>query len=92
MPSYKSFATQKFWEHYEHLPEDVRQLADKTYLLFKKNSAHPGLHFKKVGKKQPVYSVRVTDFYRALCLKQQNNVYWFWIGDHISYEKMIGEL
>ena len=89
MPKFKSYANEKFWISYNNLPDDIRQLADKAYKLFKKNPQHASLHFKKVGKKQPVYSVRITDHYRSLGYLKGDSVYWFWIGDHRSYEKMI---
>jgi hypothetical protein len=89
MPPYQSYASEKFWESYDALPEDIRQLADKAYELFKDNPQHASLHFKKVGKRQPIYSVRITDNYRSLGYIKDNSVYWFWIGNHASYERMI---
>jgi hypothetical protein len=89
MGSFVSFASESFWNHYHKLPKDVQLLTDKAYLLFNQNPGHPGLQFKKVGKKQPVYSARITDFYRALCYLDGKRVYWFWVGNHNSYEKLI---
>jgi hypothetical protein len=85
----QSFASESFWKLYKNLPKEVQVLADKAYILFQQNPSHPGLQFKKVGKKQQVYSARVTDYYRALCYLEGKNVYWFWIGNHTSYEKLI---
>jgi mRNA-degrading endonuclease RelE of RelBE toxin-antitoxin system len=89
MIKYHSYANSSFWKHYEKLPKQVQQLADKAYQIFKENPYHPGLQFKKVGNKQPVYSARITNNYRAICLLVENNVYWFWIGNHDDYEKLI---
>ena len=89
MPTYQSFASENFWKHYHQLPKEIQQLADKAYLFFKENPEHPGLQFKKVGKKQAVYSARVTDYYRALGLIEGKNIYWFWVGNHDSYERLI---
>ena len=89
MPKFKSCANNKFWENYNDLPDNIRLLADKAYELFKTNPQHAGLNIKKVGKKQPVYSVRITDYYRSLGYLEGDTVYWFWIGDHSSEEKMI---
>jgi hypothetical protein len=54
----------------------------------------------KFGKKDPQHSslgfdirrngacvVRVGDHYRALGLKQGNDVVWFWIGTHEEYNR-----
>lgn len=89
MPRFKSFANDKFWKTYRALPEDVQQLADKAFELFQNNPQHTSLHFKKVAKKQPIYSVRITEHYRSLGYLKEDSIYWFWIGDHTSYEKMI---
>ncbi len=89
MPAYQSYASDSFWKCYKELPKEIQQLADKAYDLFKENSTHPSLQFKKVGKKQPVYSARVTDFYRALGILKGKKVYWFWMGNHDAYQRMI---
>ena len=44
-----------------------------------------GLHFKRVGKRRPVYSVRVSRNYRALGVLQDGDVVWLWIGPHDQY-------
>lgn len=49
----------------------------------------PGLQFKRVGKQRPVYSVRITDAYRVLGLLEGDTIYWFWIGAHDEYERII---
>ena len=89
MSTFQSFASDKFWKCYYDLPEDIQQLADKAYELFCDNPKHPAVQFKKVGNKEPIYSARITDNYRALCFKQAKNLYWFWLGNHAEYEKMI---
>ena len=89
MSSFTSFASESFWKHYDSLPKKTQIAADKAYDMFCQNPNHPSLKFKKVGKKQPVYSARITDFYRALCDVEGKNAYWFWIGNHTTYEKLI---
>jgi hypothetical protein len=49
-------ASHAFWEAYERLPAQARELADKNYALLKQDPQHPSLRFKKVGK---FWSVRV---------------------------------
>src|SRR5690242_9504458 len=48
---------------YGALPEEIRSLADKNYLLLKSPRKHPSLHFKRLGD---LWSVRVGAHYRAL--------------------------
>ena len=62
----KSITTSQFWKLYEELPEDVKSRADSAYELWQINPHAHGLYFKRVGKKQPVYSVRIGINYRAL--------------------------
>jgi hypothetical protein len=81
-------ADQDFWKAYEALPQGTRDLADKAFVLLKKNSKHPSLHFKKIGRR---WSVRVSAKYRALALEIDDGFLWYWIGPHDAYERMIRE-
>ena len=56
----------RFWQSYNRLPKDIQLLADKKYELLKNNPFHPSLHFKKVGNRKQLWSVRINDNYRAL--------------------------
>ena len=89
MHLFESLASDEFWKHYKALPKEVQLLGDKAYRLFAQNHDHTSLQFKKVGKKQTIYSARVTDFYRALCYIDGDKAYWFWIGNHNSYDRLI---
>ena len=42
----------RFWQHYQHLPVAVQDLADKNYALLKSDPFHASLHFKKVGRRK----------------------------------------
>lgn len=83
----KHYASQKFWECYEKLPDSVRALADKNYELLKANPAHPSLHYKSIDQYR---SVRVGLRYRALGVEVEDGVLWFWIGSHAEYDQMLG--
>lgn len=82
----KHFASRKFWEAYQWLPEQVRALVDRNYALLKENPQHPSLQFKKVGR---FWSVRVGLRYRALAVETDGDLVWFWIGSHADYDAMI---
>ncbi|HBE19696.1 MAG TPA: hypothetical protein DEG17_24190 [Cyanobacteria bacterium UBA11149] len=83
----KSFATTDFWIAYRELSPEVKEQAQKAYQLWRENSLHPSLHFKKVGKN--LWSARVSAGYRALALKRGDDYYWFWIGTHDEYEALL---
>lgn len=82
----KHFASSRFWNCYERLPEHIRKLADKNFELLKTNPRHPSLHFKKVGSYR---SVRVGLGYRALAVEVKDGLLWFWIGTHGDYDDLL---
>jgi hypothetical protein len=88
----KSCATPRFWAAYRELPAEIRSLARKAYQLFRENPGHPGLRFKKVHDREPIYAVRVTLGYRALGLLEDDEITWFWIGTHADYDRLLEQL
>ncbi|RMD59149.1 MAG: hypothetical protein D6828_01945 [Nitrospirae bacterium] len=78
--------TDEFWEEFSRLSRVVQERARKQFELLKENPKHPSLHFKKVGK---FWSVRISDSYRALAIKDGEVYIWVWIGTHDDYERMI---
>jgi len=85
----KSKTTNKFWKCYRELSFDVKKQAKEAYSTFQNNRDYPGLNFKKVHSKLPIFSVRISKDYRALGIKQQNTIIWFWIGSHSDYERIL---
>lgn len=83
----KHYASSRFWALYDALPQDVRILADKNYLLLKSNPRHPSLHFKRLGE---LWSVRVGAHHRALGADVEGGILWLWIGTHAEYDKIVG--
>ena len=82
-----SFATRNFWKAFEALPREEKKKAIEQYQLWLENPFHPSLHFKKVGA--AIWSARTSEAYRALALQKKGDYYWFWIGSHREYEKLI---
>jgi hypothetical protein len=81
------YATPRFWRCYRELPQEVRQLADRSYTLLKTDPSHRSLQFKKVGR---FWSARVGLHYRSLAVEAANDLVWFWIGSHAEYDKLVG--
>ena len=79
-------ATPDFWDCYNKLPASVRKVADRNFDLLKRDSSHPSLHFKKVGR---FWSARVGIQYRALAVEAGEDLVWFWIGSHAEYDRLI---
>jgi hypothetical protein len=88
----KSHLTDDFRACFQKLPERVQRLARKNYKLWKKNPRHPSLQFKPVGKHMPAYVIRIGIGWRALGVKQENTMVWFWIGSHAAYNALLPRL
>ncbi len=85
----KHFTLARFWRFYRSLPNDIQKLADRNYQLLLSDPKHPSLHFKKLGTKEHLWSVRVGLSYRALGRELEGSIYWFWIGTHADYDRLI---
>jgi hypothetical protein len=81
-------ATPKFWRFYSELPKEVRDLADENFELLKRDSRHPSLHFKKVGR---FWSARIGIHYRAIAVEDSEDMVWFWIGHHSDYDQIVAK-
>jgi hypothetical protein len=79
----------RFWRHYGRLPEEVQDLADRSFELLKANPYHPSLHLKKIGGAKQLWSVRVGAHYRALGVEKPEGIVWFWIGSHADYDRIL---
>jgi len=82
----KSSTTPDFWASYRELPPDIKSRARAVFRLWRNNPRHPSLAFKKV---RGVWPVRIGGGYRALSLLQDDTFYWFWMGAHDEYERLI---
>lgn len=82
-----SHTTRSFREAFAALPPDVRQRTREAYRLWRDNPGLPGLRFKRVGDE---VSVRIGRDYRALGILKGDTVFWYWIGKHDDYDRMIG--
>ena len=47
------------------------------------------LHFKKIDR---FWAVRVGLHYRALAVRDEADVVWFWIGPHAEYDRLIRQV
>ncbi len=83
----KSKAVGSFWDSYNQLPQEIQEQALKQYGLWLENPQHPSLRFKKVGA--DFWSVRITDDYRAVGIRDGETVLWFFIGSHADYNRVL---
>ena len=87
-----SFLLPEFLVLYRGLPESVRQQARQAYSLFQQDPHHPGLRFRQVHPTRPISSARVGLHYRAVGVRQGNDISWFWIGSHAEYDHLLSQL
>jgi hypothetical protein len=86
MMTFHSRASEEFWDLYKRIPRNAQRAADKQFELFRKDPTHPSLHLKPVGG---LWSARINDAYRALAVREDDIFYWFWVGPHDQYERLI---
>ena len=87
-----SHTNKHFREFFSKLPNVVQRQAREAYRQFKQNPYHPSLHFKKVHTIRPIYSARINVDYRAVGIKENGEIVWFWIGSHADYGKLLSQL
>jgi hypothetical protein len=79
-------AGSRFWRHFESLPPEIQKLARENFALLKLDPRHPSLQFKRVGR---YWSVRIGRSHRALGIEAPEGVFWFWVGPHEEYKRLI---
>jgi hypothetical protein len=87
-----SYLTEDFIREFRDLPDTVKKQARKAYRLWKANPNHPSLQFKPVSRSGKTFSVRISGSWRVLGFKQNNSIYWYWIGSHAEYDKILSDL
>jgi hypothetical protein len=85
----KSVTTFRFRQALKQLPEKVQLKARNTYHVWQENPQHPSLNFKQIHSRDPIYSIRIGIGCRALGVKNDNTMVWFWIGSHEEYNALI---
>ncbi len=84
-----SWRNEDFKKAFAKLPPEIQDLTDATYELWKASPFHPSLHFKHLDN--DIWSVRIGRGHRAMGIKIENDIVWFWIGTHAAYDALYGE-
>jgi len=90
--SFTSRTTAQFWKEFARLPEQIQRTAAEAYERWLRDPHHPGLQFKRVHSRRELYSVRVGEGWRAVGLRKDERIYWFWIGSHAEYDRLLRSL
>jgi mRNA-degrading endonuclease RelE of RelBE toxin-antitoxin system len=86
-----SYRTERFRKTFNELPKSIQHQAKEAYKLFIRNPNHPSLRFKQIHTQKQIYSVRIGLGYRALGVRSEDKIIWFWIGSHAAYAKLIAQ-
>ena len=84
--------TKRFRELLDRLPPAVHRQALDAYRLWLRDPYHPSLRFKTVHAADQIYSVRIGIGWRALGVREENTLVWFWIGPHAEYDRIVAGL
>ena len=80
----------KFWQLYEKLPDDIKSLADKTFIDLKKTQEHSLLNILKVGR---YWSLPIGTKNRALGVEvDEGGLLWCWIGSYSDYINFVDSI
>lgn len=87
--SMNSSVTKTFRKKLEGLPLSVQKKAAEAYELWQLDPSHRSLQFKQVSLHQPIYSFQISLNHLAFGLREDDYIYWFWIGEHSEYEELL---
>ena len=73
----KSHVTDRFRKAFGELPPHVQRQARLIYKRFEQNPQHPSLRFRQVHPVKPIYSIRISLGYRALGVRDRDEIIWF---------------
>ncbi len=88
----RSRTTRRFRKAFFRLPTPIKDRAREAYRQFVLDPNHPGLNFKRMRTTEPIYSVRVSKDYRALGIRKDDTLIWFWIGSHAEYDNLLSRM
>ena len=88
----ESKTTERFRKSFDNLPDKIKEDAKKVFKIWKSNPYLKSLKFKKIHEKENLYSVRIGISWRALGIKENDTMIWFWIGSHNDYDNLIKSL
>jgi len=87
----RSRTTREFRKGFARLPQRIQAQARDAFKLFLQDPQHPSLRFKRIHSARPIFSVRITIDYRALGIQEGDVIFWFWIGGHEDYDKLLSK-
>jgi Txe/YoeB family toxin of Txe-Axe toxin-antitoxin module len=87
----KSRTAARFWKLFEKLPSEIQKQAYKAHEEFVRDPFHPSLNFEQIDTRNDMWSARVSEKYRVIGKRLNDEIRWFWIGTHKDYERFTGK-
>jgi mRNA-degrading endonuclease RelE of RelBE toxin-antitoxin system len=87
-----SRTTERFRHALRDLPPEIQDQARTAYRRFQQDPMHPSLRFRQLHSTRPIYSARIGLQYRALGVRENETIVWFWIGSHAEYDRLVAQL
>lgn len=87
-----SRTTEAFRKMFALLPAQTQEQARSAYRLFRDNPQHSSLRYRRVHSTLPIYSARVGSHYRAVGIRDGEEITWFWISPHADYDHLLARL
>src|SRR4051812_15814210 len=72
--------------------ETFRSVPERPNRRFQMDQSHSGLQFKQLHSSSGLWSVRVTESYRAVGVRNGDEIVWLFIGTHADYERLLAKL
>jgi hypothetical protein len=72
---------------FDALPVETQRQAEAAFKRFQSDPNHPSLHFKQLQKFPDYWSARISIGYRCVCKRNNEELFWFWIGSHADFDR-----
>ena len=84
----KIYYSSKFEREYKKLPKEIKKLAEKKEVIFRKNPFDPQLNTHKLhGRFKEYWVFSIDDKNRIIFEFAEKNIIWFHsVGDHSIYQ------
>jgi len=87
-----SYLTEDFLSHFGKLPQNVKEKGPQELPALAAKSQPSKFAIQARASYRANLFLRVGIDWRALGLREENDIYWFWIGSHAEYDKLLNQL
>lgn len=88
----RSYLSPSYRKRYEEMPQHIQNLVRKNYDLWSRDPFHNSLEFKKLWNHKPFWSARCGIDYRVVGYMKDGAMYWFFVGTHAEYDRLLKQI